>query len=55
MLLYIFVGSLLPCIQGLDSWLFEGILNDPFEEVFYAFDIYLISRKLLKFNFVKLA
>lgn len=35
MLLYIFVGSLLPCIQGLDSWLFEGILNDPFEEMFF--------------------
>ncbi|KAL8128154.1 uncharacterized protein LOC141721727 [Apium graveolens] len=34
-LLYLFLGSLLPCIQGLDSWLFEGILNDPFEEMFF--------------------
>ncbi|KAI8015972.1 Mitogen-activated protein kinase kinase kinase 5 [Camellia lanceoleosa] len=33
MLLYIFVGSLLPYIEGLDSWLFEGTLDDPFEEV----------------------
>lgn len=36
MLLYIFIGSLLPWIQGLDSWLFEGILDDPFEEVLCA-------------------
>ncbi|GAV69020.1 Spc97_Spc98 domain-containing protein [Cephalotus follicularis] len=35
MLLHIFVGSLLPCIEGLDSWLFEGILDDPFEEMFF--------------------
>ncbi|KAK1392487.1 Gamma-tubulin complex component [Heracleum sosnowskyi] len=34
-LLYFFLGSLLPCIQGLDSWLFEGILDDPFEEMFF--------------------
>lgn len=33
MLLYIFVGCLLPYIEGLDSWLFEGILDDPFQEV----------------------
>lgn len=33
MLLHIFVGSLLPYIEGLDSWLFEGTLDDPFEEV----------------------
>ena len=33
MLLYIFVGSLLPYIEGIDSWLFEGTLDDPFEEV----------------------
>lgn len=34
MLLYILVGSLLPYIEGLDSWLFEGTLDDPFKEVF---------------------
>ena len=33
MLLYIFTGSLLPYVEGLDSWLFEGTLDDPFEEV----------------------
>ncbi|XP_027149396.1 gamma-tubulin complex component 5 isoform X2 [Coffea eugenioides] len=32
MLLYIFTGSLLPYVEGLDSWLFEGTLDDPFEE-----------------------
>ncbi|XP_059453024.1 uncharacterized protein LOC132183672 isoform X2 [Corylus avellana] len=35
MLLHIFVGSLLPYIEGLDSWLFEGTLDDPFEEMFF--------------------
>ncbi|XAR61839.1 hypothetical protein NMG60_11016363 [Bertholletia excelsa] len=35
MLLYIFVGSLLPYIEGLDSWLFEGSLDDPFDEMFF--------------------
>uniref|UniRef100_A0A5B6YPJ1 Gamma-tubulin complex component n=1 Tax=Davidia involucrata TaxID=16924 RepID=A0A5B6YPJ1_DAVIN len=35
MVLYIFVGSLLPYIEGLDSWLFEGTLDDPFEEMFF--------------------
>lgn len=35
MLLHIFVGSLLPYIEALDSWLFEGTLDDPFEEVFF--------------------
>ncbi|XP_059432083.1 uncharacterized protein LOC132165504 isoform X2 [Corylus avellana] len=35
MLLHIFVGSLLPYIAGLDSWLFEGTLDDPFEEMFF--------------------
>ncbi|MBA0600316.1 hypothetical protein Gorai_006506, partial [Gossypium raimondii] len=34
MLIHIFVGSLLPYIEGLDSWLFEGTLDDPFEEMF---------------------
>lgn len=33
MLLQIFAGSLLPYVEGLDSWLFEGTLDDPFEEV----------------------
>ncbi|KAL2538053.1 Spc97/Spc98 family of spindle pole body (SBP) component [Forsythia ovata] len=35
MLLYILLGSLLPYIEGLDSWLFEGTLDDPFEEIFF--------------------
>lgn len=35
MLLYIFVGSIFPFIEGLDSWLFEGMLDDPFEEMFF--------------------
>ncbi|KAK3425469.1 gamma-tubulin complex component 5 [Eucalyptus grandis] len=35
MLLYLFVGSVLPYIEGLDSWLYEGILDDPFEEMFF--------------------
>lgn len=33
MLLQIFSASLLPYIEGLDSWLFEGTLDDPFGEV----------------------
>ncbi|XP_043689924.1 gamma-tubulin complex component 5-like isoform X2 [Telopea speciosissima] len=35
MLLYIFVGSLLPYIEGVDSWLYDGTLDDPFEELFF--------------------
>ncbi|XP_068481400.1 uncharacterized protein [Phaseolus vulgaris] len=35
MVLYMYVGSLLPYIEGLDSWLFEGILDDPFGEMFF--------------------
>lgn len=35
MLLYIFVGSLLPYIEGLDSWLYEGTLDDPYEEMYF--------------------
>lgn len=35
MLLHIFAGSVLPYIEGLDSWLFEGTLDDPFEELFF--------------------
>ncbi|OMO96626.1 Spc97/Spc98 [Corchorus capsularis] len=35
MVIHIFVGSLLPYIEGLDSWLFEGTLDDPFEEMFF--------------------
>nr|GMD94539.1 gamma-tubulin complex component 5-like isoform X1 [Ipomoea batatas] len=35
MTLHVFAGSLLPYIEGLDSWLFEGILDDPFEEMFF--------------------
>ncbi|CAN8277832.1 unnamed protein product [Cochlearia groenlandica] len=36
MLLQIFAGSLLPYIEGLDSWLFEGTLDDPFGEMFFT-------------------
>ncbi|XP_075479256.1 uncharacterized protein LOC142520142 isoform X1 [Primulina tabacum] len=36
MLLYILVGSLLPYIESLDSWLFQGTLDDPFEEMFFV-------------------
>ncbi|PWA74447.1 spc97 / Spc98 family of spindle pole body (SBP) component [Artemisia annua] len=35
MLLYLFVGCLLPYIELLDSWIFEGILDDPFQEMFF--------------------
>ncbi|XP_020218574.1 gamma-tubulin complex component 5 isoform X2 [Cajanus cajan] len=35
MVLYMYVGSLLPYIEGLDSWLFEGIIDDPFGEMFF--------------------
>ncbi|XP_058069305.1 uncharacterized protein LOC131218651 isoform X2 [Magnolia sinica] len=35
MLLVLFVGSLLPYIEGLDSWLYDGTLDDPFEELFF--------------------
>ncbi|KAJ4844658.1 hypothetical protein Tsubulata_024215 [Turnera subulata] len=38
MVLHLFVGSLLPYIQCLDSWLFEGTLDDPFEEMFFYGD-----------------
>ena len=33
MLLYLFVGSLLPYIECIDSWIHEGILDDPYDEV----------------------
>nr|CAD1841758.1 unnamed protein product [Ananas comosus var. bracteatus] len=35
MLLAIFTGSLLPYLHGLDSWLYDGILDDPCEEMFF--------------------
>lgn len=35
MLLYLLVGSVLPYIEGLDSWLYDGTLEDPFEELFF--------------------
>lgn len=35
MMLHAFVSSILPYIEGLDSWLYEGILDDPFEEMFF--------------------
>lgn len=36
MLLYILVASLLPYIESLDSWLFQGTLDDPFDEMFFV-------------------
>lgn len=45
MLLYILVGSALPYIQGLDSWIYNGVLDDPYEELFfYANDSTNISQ-----------
>ncbi|KAG0545756.1 hypothetical protein BDA96_02G389500 [Sorghum bicolor] len=35
MLLVIFTGSLLPYLQCLDSWIYDGILDDPYEEMFF--------------------
>ncbi|XP_008795985.2 gamma-tubulin complex component 5-like isoform X1 [Phoenix dactylifera] len=35
MLLVLFVGSLLPYLEGLDSWLYDGTLDDPYEEMFF--------------------
>ncbi|XP_031495404.1 uncharacterized protein LOC116260984 isoform X2 [Nymphaea colorata] len=34
-LLILFISSLQPLIHGLDDWLYEGILDDPFEELFF--------------------
>jgi hypothetical protein len=45
MLLHIFVGSLLPYIEGLDSWLFEGTLDDPFEEVIMISNLFYIQKR----------
>ncbi|KAJ0982388.1 hypothetical protein J5N97_010643 [Dioscorea zingiberensis] len=36
MVLAIFTRSLLPYLKGLDSWLYEGILDDPYEEMFFS-------------------
>lgn len=45
MLLYILVGSLLPYIETLDSWLFQGTLDDPFDEVFpFLFFIHFMEK-----------
>ncbi|KAG1366262.1 Gamma-tubulin complex component [Cocos nucifera] len=35
MLLMLFVGSLLPYLEGLDSWLYDGTLDDPYNEMFF--------------------
>lgn len=43
MLLSLFVGTLLPYLRGLDSWLYDGILDDPFEEVIPA--IFVNNKK----------
>lgn len=39
MVLFFFTESLLPYLEGLDSWLYDGILVDSFEEVFRCFDL----------------
>ncbi|KAM0951761.1 putative gamma-tubulin complex component protein [Dioscorea sansibarensis] len=36
MVLAMFAGSLLPYLNGLDSWLYEGVLDDPYEEMFFS-------------------
>ncbi|KAL6493214.1 hypothetical protein OROGR_032973 [Orobanche gracilis] len=36
MVLYILVGSFLPYIEILDSWIFHGTLDDPFDEMFFV-------------------
>ena len=38
-----FIGSLLPYIEGIDSWLFEGTLDDPFEEVI-VFEVLFVPK-----------
>lgn len=43
MLLHLFVGSVLPYIQVLDSWLYQGILDDPFGEVMKKMRSYQFS------------
>lgn len=49
MLLYILVGSLLPYIETLDSWLFQGTLDDPFDEVFiFSYLLFTIWRKAVR-------
>lgn len=48
MLLQIFAGTLLPYIEGLDSWLFEGTLDDPFREVRVVFIFYASSMTSLQ-------
>ncbi|KAK9704927.1 hypothetical protein RND81_07G020800 [Saponaria officinalis] len=35
MLLFLFAGSILPYIECLDSWIHEGILDDPYTELFF--------------------
>ncbi|MQM03564.1 hypothetical protein Taro_036354 [Colocasia esculenta] len=35
MLLVIFVGSLLPYLRGLYYWLYDGTLDDPYDEMFF--------------------
>ncbi|XP_042427323.1 gamma-tubulin complex component 5-like isoform X2 [Zingiber officinale] len=35
MLLFFFTESLLPYLEGLDSWLYDGILDDAFEEMYF--------------------
>ncbi|XP_078433225.1 spc97 / Spc98 family of spindle pole body (SBP) component isoform X2 [Wolffia australiana] len=35
MLTFLFIGSCLPYLKGLNSWLFDGVLDDPYEEMFF--------------------
>ena len=44
-LVAIFTGTILPYIDGLHSWLCEGTLDDPYDEVVsytYIFKVYLL-------------
>ena len=53
MVLYMYVGSLFPYIEGLDSWLFEGTLDDPCDEVIIieSLILYTEGRGVLCFLF----
>lgn len=42
MLLVLFIGCLLPYIEGLDSWLFDGTLDDPYEEVIVVLVLFMM-------------
>lgn len=55
MVLHMFVGSLLPSIECLDSWLFEGTLEDPYEEVNLGYNHFLIFIALKELYLTSIA